>query len=1089
MARPNSRAAPAPELPTLDAAPPAAALTEAEPAAATPALEAATAPVTAADAPAEVAVPGREPDALVAEAEAAPTQTDIAREASPTPPRPRYGGWIRVDADHVIRGWFTDREDRDAHADVEVLIDDVVVGVVRADRLDPKLVTIDEGDGRYAFALTPPEAYRDGQPHTFAARAPAYDFKLKSKLNTFVVPREIRIPRVEIVLAGPGLVYGRLLDERPGVREALELWLDGRRLEDLPALQWLPERGPGDFLLELPRAFAPDGGTLRIAAPGTVEAGILGGEIVLSPVVAAESSEHGSPQELVRRLSADDVRLAYELFLDETAVSRETAAKRSTMELGRFLSFLVQQRRFAANVLQRLSGAGPGAGQPFRVVDPETISRLAEMTGLPDLPALFEFGEVPRDAFFRQLLIWPDFLDLLTPAARAAVQLTLPRLPDFPEQGDRRLMGGLDPVVDGRISGWMFSLHDPKERLVLEVLADGRLIGAAGCEQARADLSGSLLDDRGIGFALQLPDRVSLPSPFRLSLRDAVDKRTVLQRLVAAPVGSPDACGHPQLEDHRDAEVRDEEPEPWTGRRLRFSIIIAGGEGREGDVRASAASVALQSYRDWDLLAVQPSGASDLAVLTVGPAGSMEGSEGVCQQIDEAVERATGDYVGWLTPGDVLAPDALEAFARALQQKRATLVYADCETGAGPVLNPGLDRELLLQEDYLGFFVLRTEVARAMGGLHPEFEGAHTHDFLLRTLQGLSDSEVLHVPHVAVRREGHRPSAQMERTVVEGRRARAIQRHLDHVGGVEASVRPATPGTPVRIHWGAGQPPPSFSLILCPGRNHALFGPCLRALLVSTAFAPGVEVLAVQPDGAPAEVLAALQASADHGALQLIRGDKAASRATLRNLAAEAASGDVLVFVDTDLAPAAHGWLLELASQASRPEVGAVGARLIGPDGAIWHAGVLGVGGNPVNDGQGRPLDEPGYLARRHRVHEAIAVRGDTLAVRAGLFRALGGFDAEEFGDGCEDLDFCLRVGDAGYRVIYTPYAVLHRLRDETDPDRKARKALRSRWPAAFRNDRFYNPAFDRAAPPFTVIASAGADKSEPAAPEPVLVG
>jgi GT2 family glycosyltransferase len=147
--------------------------------------------------------------------------------------------------------------------------------------------------------------------------------------------------------------------------------------------------------------------------------------------------------------------------------------------------------------------------------------------------------------------------------------------------------------------------------------------------------------------------------------------------------------------------------------------------------------------------------------------------------------------------------------------------------------------------------------------------------------------------------------------------------------------------------------------------------------------------------------------------------------ARLNNIAAQAARGDVLVFLNNDIEAHRGGWLTALCGHALRADVAAVGARLLYPDRRLQHCGIV-VG---LNGAAGHPLaglaeDRTGYLKMAVATRECSAVTGACLASRREVFAELGGFD-ETLGVDLNDVDFCLRAGEAGYRTIYEPAAEL----------------------------------------------------------------
>ena len=178
--------------------------------------------------------------------------------------------------------------------------------------------------------------------------------------------------------------------------------------------------------------------------------------------------------------------------------------------------------------------------------------------------------------------------------------------------------------------------------------------------------------------------------------------------------------------------------------------------------------------------------------------------------------------------------------------------------------------------------------------------------------------------------------------------------------------------------------------------------------------------------------------------------------------------------------------------QACRPEVGAVGAKLLYPDRTVQHGGVVLAGDYVARHVDvGRPDADDGYLGRSAIVQTMSAVTGACLAIRRDVFEAVGGFDAERLAVDYSDMDLCLRAGAAGYRTLWTPFArLLHHESATRGPYMTAAKlarwaaetaAMRARWGGLLDRDPWYNPnlsidpagqAYDLAFPPRPVAAA-----------------
>jgi GT2 family glycosyltransferase len=185
----------------------------------------------------------------------------------------------------------------------------------------------------------------------------------------------------------------------------------------------------------------------------------------------------------------------------------------------------------------------------------------------------------------------------------------------------------------------------------------------------------------------------------------------------------------------------------------------------------------------------------------------------------------------------------------------------------------------------------------------------------------------------------------------------------------------------------------------------------------------------------------------------------------MANLGGAAARGDYLLFVHDDTEVVSPEWMGVLLEHAQRPEVGAVGARLLHPDGRLQHAGLFlrdlpaRVTGHRFRD---LPAGKPGYLGLPGVIANVTAVSAACLMLRRRDFEAMGGF-AEAFREGLGDVDLCLRLRERGLRVVYTPLATLyhHEAEREGDASRVTdEQALRQRWRPFFegRSDPYWNP-------------------------------
>ena len=182
-----------------------------------------------------------------------------------------------------------------------------------------------------------------------------------------------------------------------------------------------------------------------------------------------------------------------------------------------------------------------------------------------------------------------------------------------------------------------------------------------------------------------------------------------------------------------------------------------------------------------------------------------------------------------------------------------------------------------------------------------------------------------------------------------------------------------------------------------------------------------------------------------------------------KNYAVAQTDSPWILFLDDNVEAIDPDWLTIMAEHVQRPEVGAVGGRLINPNGTIEHAGlVLGVNGIAESAFHGFPAEHPGVNRQLRMTRNYSAVSGTCLLMRREVFQRIGGFDEKLFG-ALADVDLCLKMRGAGYLIVYTPLAKL--CWDPSPPDRvdaSAELIMRQRWSDVLQRDPYYNPNLSR---------------------------
>lgn len=444
---------------------------------------------------------------------------------------------------------------------------------------------------------------------------------------------------------------------------------------------------------------------------------------------------------------------------------------------------------------------------------------------------------------------------------------------------------------------------------------------------------------------------------------------------------------------------------------------------------------------------------------------------------NSAIQIARGAYVAMFDHDDLLTPHALFWMVEALQRvPQARLVYSDEDKvddqgrRSNPYFKSDLNYDLLLSQNMVTHLAMyETALLNRLGGFREGFEGAQDHDLVLRAIEQLTPDQVVHVPRVLYHWRMHAASTAQDMAAKPYAVTAAVHAIQDHLDRTQASARveviPAL--NMYRVRYALPQPAPLVSIII-PTRNaHDLVRQCLESIRrISTYTA--YEILLVDNDSDDPAALQYFGQLATEG-VRVLRDERPFNYSALNNLAVEQARGDVLVLLNNDIEVITPDWLEELVSHAIRPGVGAVGAKLLYPNDLVQHAGVvLGIGRCAGHVHKGQLRDGAGYFSRAVLTQNFSAVTGACLAVLRRKYLAVGGLDAQHLAVAFNDVDFCLRLGEQGYRHVWTPFAQLYHHESATrgyedNPEKRARfeaegNYMRERWGDRLFNDPCYTP-------------------------------
>lgn len=474
---------------------------------------------------------------------------------------------------------------------------------------------------------------------------------------------------------------------------------------------------------------------------------------------------------------------------------------------------------------------------------------------------------------------------------------------------------------------------------------------------------------------------------------------------------------------------------------------------------------------------------------------------------NSAAELVTAPYISFLDQDDILREHALLLVAESIARyPGARLIYSDedkidekgrrCEPHFKPDWNP----ELLLAQNYISHLtVIDTSLFRENEGLRAGLEGAQDHDLMLRCTKSLRPREIVHIPHVLYHWRRHAGSTSSgeshSKNYAATARLRAVRDRIES-DGQKATVELSSLGW-CRVQWKPPLPQPLVSIII-PTRNRLiLLRNCIDSIVSRTTW-KNYEVIVIDNGSDDEATLSYMKSISGLARIRVIRDEREFNYSALNNMAARQASGEYIVLMNNDVEVITPAWLEEMVSLASRDGVGAVGAKLLYEDHSLQHGGIIiGIGEVAGHSHKGLPMGQAGYIGRAALLQEVSAVTGACLVVKASRFAEVNGLDEKSLAVAFNDVDFCLRLREKGYRNLWTPEArLLHlesasRGRDDS-PEKRARfllevDVMRERWGKTLQWDFAYNPNlthlsedFSLAYPPRVGIKSPWFGKSEP---------
>lgn len=516
----------------------------------------------------------------------------------------------------------------------------------------------------------------------------------------------------------------------------------------------------------------------------------------------------------------------------------------------------------------------------------------------------------------------------------------------------------------------------------------------------------------------------------------------------------------------------------------KFSIAVPAYETPEMFLREMIESVQGQTYDNWELCIVNASPENDVMRRVLAEYSQKDArirvkelaeNKGIAGNTNEALAMASGDFVGLLDHDDLLAPNVLFEAAKALEQEPSIdVLYTDEDKvdidgkkHFKPNLKPDFNLDLLRSNNYIcHFFMVRKTLAEQAGGFSGEYDGAQDYDFILRCTDMAKN--IHHIPEILYHWRTHEASTAdnpISKLYAYEAGKRAIEAHLTRRGQAgEVSLKKDLGFYRVKYPV---QGNPLVSVII-PNKDEAeSLKLCIESFRRTVSW-ENYEIIIVENNSTGPEIFSYYRELAKDAHIRIVRWKSAFNYSAINNYGVKYAKGEYLLFLNNDIEALREGWLTEMLGVCQRPEVGAVGAKLLYPDGTIQHAGtVIGIGGIAGHMFVNMPGERSGYLHKASLMLDYSAVTAACMMMKRSLYEQLGGFE-ERLSVAFNDVDLCLRANEAGYLVVYDPYACLRhyesKSRGAEDSPEKVRRFqeeiefMRTRWEKLLKaGDPYYN--------------------------------
>ncbi len=518
-----------------------------------------------------------------------------------------------------------------------------------------------------------------------------------------------------------------------------------------------------------------------------------------------------------------------------------------------------------------------------------------------------------------------------------------------------------------------------------------------------------------------------------------------------------------------------------------FSIIMPVYNAPVNFLKLAIESVRNQVYSNWELCIADDKSTQDEVILLLKEYMKTDKrikvvfrqqNGHISAASNSALEIANGDYIALLDQDDELSQHALYEVASAINRyPDLELIYSDedkiDENGIrfNPYFKTDWNLDLFYGQNMINHLgVYKMSVMEKVGGFRVGYEGSQDYDLALRCIEYLNPQEIFHIPHVLYHWraiEGSTAINSSNKNYAFEASIKALNDHLERTK--QNGIVSKNLNNSLRVSWKLPSTLPKVSIIIPTKDKVEILNTCIKSILEKTEYYNYEVIIIDNKSIEPPTIEYYKKIQQEDARIKVYPYDLPFNFSAMVNKGVNECSGEVVVLLNNDTEVINSNWLIEMASQCMREGIGAVGAKLYYPNGQIQHAGVFLSEGRPGNHIYlKRGKNDNGYFNKLNLVQQYSAVTAACLAIKKDIFILVGELDEENLKVAYNDVDFCLKVQQSGYRNIWTPFAQLFHhesLSRGSDKDihqydrfMKEQAYMLKKWDILMGRDPFFNP-------------------------------